>query len=235
MGRNEAATIATGVLKTPSSQKFLESSGSGWKDASARAPRGARQSRAGVAERDRRCTFATSRRPRFTTRSPWRPDAPGSCSSTGWESRRCACLLAASAPSPGAAGSGDGPLPSCRPFPGLFIGLSLVRRWQLLLGKGLEERREEVSSTWKRGVTSSRGISRGALETFLPFPLSQLVGTASVVSPSTPERRLAHELHLPRQVHVTGAHLQVLKRHRSATRPQSSSLFGDRESPFVFS
>lgn len=162
MGRNEAATIATGVLKTPSSQKFLESSGSGWKDASARAPRGARQSRAGVAERDRRCTFATSRRPRFTTRSPWRPDAPGSCSSTGWESRRCACLLAASAPSPGAAGSGDGPLPSCRPFPGLFIGLSLVRRWQLLLGKGLEERREEVSSTWKRGVTSSRGISRGA-------------------------------------------------------------------------
>lgn len=42
MGRNEAATVATRVLKTPSAKKFLESSGSGWKDASARARLGER-------------------------------------------------------------------------------------------------------------------------------------------------------------------------------------------------
>lgn len=122
MGWNEAATIAI-VLKTPSANKFLESSGSGWKDASARAPRSACQSPVGVAEREQRCTFATSRRPRFSTRSPWRPDAPGSCTSTGWESRRCACLLAALAPSQEAARSGDGPHPSCRPSPFLFVVL----------------------------------------------------------------------------------------------------------------
>lgn len=109
VGRNEATTSATRVLKTERSEVSRTALGSGG-EALLRT-RVRERTDVGWAWRGRCSIFETSHRLRFTPGSPWRPDAPGFCTSTGSASRRCACLRGASARPPGAAGSGDRSLP----------------------------------------------------------------------------------------------------------------------------